>query len=111
MDMGIVNAEQVKEDAYEKIDAELLGYVEDVLLNRCSNSTERMLEFAATLDPKSTPTAPRKKGVAATESAAVLASSWRDEPVGKRLEYALIKVSDARASASCSVGFACCKQE
>jgi 5-methyltetrahydrofolate--homocysteine methyltransferase len=92
MDMGIVNAEQVKEDVYEKIDPELLGYVEDVLLNRCSNSTERMLEFAATLDPKCKPTAVRKKGVASTEAAAASAASWRDEPVGKRLEYALSKV-------------------
>jgi 5-methyltetrahydrofolate--homocysteine methyltransferase len=39
MDMGIVNAAQVEEDVYEKIDKELLGYVEDVLLNRCSNAT------------------------------------------------------------------------
>ena len=34
MDMGIVNAQQVKEDVYEKIDKELLEFVEDVLLNR-----------------------------------------------------------------------------
>jgi hypothetical protein len=34
--------------------------VEDVLLNRCENSTERMLEYAATLDPKCKPTAVRK---------------------------------------------------
>ena len=45
---------------YEKIDKELLEYVEDVLLNRCSNATERMLEYAATVDPKSKPTALRK---------------------------------------------------
>ncbi|PNW81543.1 hypothetical protein CHLRE_06g250902v5 [Chlamydomonas reinhardtii] len=57
MDMGIVNAAQVKEDEYSKIDKELLEFVEDVLLNRCENATERMLEFAATLDPKSKPTA------------------------------------------------------
>jgi 5-methyltetrahydrofolate--homocysteine methyltransferase len=92
MDMGIVNAQQVKEDVYENIDKELLTYVEDVLLNRCSNATERMLEFAATLDPKSHPTALRKKGVAAVESSAAAVASWRDEPVNKRLEYALIKV-------------------
>lgn len=47
---------QVKADAYEKLDKELLGYVEDVLLNRREDSTERMLDFAATLDPKSKPT-------------------------------------------------------
>eukprot|EP00889_Picochlorum_renovo_P005111 jgi/Picre1/32141/NNA_007488.t1 len=39
MDMGIVNAKQVQEDVYEKIDKELLEMVEDVLLNRCENAT------------------------------------------------------------------------
>ena len=92
MDMGIVNAQQVREDVYEQVDKELLTYVEDVLLNRCSNSTERMLEFAATLDPKSKPTALRKKGVVAVESSAAAVASWRDLPVNKRLEHALIKV-------------------
>ena len=36
MDMGIVNAQQVEADAYEKLDKELLVFVEDVLLNRCA---------------------------------------------------------------------------
>ena len=53
---------QVRADAYEKIDKELLEMCEDVLLNRCENSTERMLDYAATLDPKSKPTAVVKKG-------------------------------------------------
>ena len=53
---------QVKADAYEKIDKELLEFVEDVLLNRCDNATERMLEYAATLEPKCKPTDVRKKG-------------------------------------------------
>lgn len=53
---------QVKADVYEKIDKELLEMVEDVLLNRCDNATERMLDYAATLDPKSKPTDVRKKG-------------------------------------------------
>jgi len=57
MDMGIVNAAHCIEDKYENIDKELLKYVEDVLLNRRADSTERMLEFAATLDPKSKPCA------------------------------------------------------
>ena len=39
--MGIVNAAQVKADVYEKLDKELLGYVEDVLLNRRDDSTVR----------------------------------------------------------------------
>ena len=62
MDMGIVNAQQVREDEYAKLDKELLGYVEDVLLNRCENATERILEYAATLEPKCKPTAVRKIG-------------------------------------------------
>jgi len=95
MDMGIVNAQQVEEDVYEKIDKELLEYVEDVLLNRCSNATERMLEFAATLDPKSHPTALRKKGdTGGVTKAAGSGKEWRNEPVAKRLEYALIKGID-----------------
>jgi hypothetical protein len=57
-----VRCVQVKEDVYEKIDKELLEYVEDVLLNRCENATERLLEFAATLDPKSKPCKVVRKG-------------------------------------------------
>ena len=41
MDMGIVNAQQVKEDVYAKINKELLTFVEDVLLNRRPDSTVR----------------------------------------------------------------------
>jgi hypothetical protein len=59
---------QVKEDVYEKMDKELLEFVEDVLLNRCDNATERLLEYAATLDPKSKPCSVRQKGVAAAAS-------------------------------------------
>ena len=39
--MGIVSAVQVKVDVYEKLDKELLGYVEDVLLNRREDATAR----------------------------------------------------------------------
>merc|ERR1719440_2055287 len=60
MDMGIVNSAQVIEDAYEKLDKELLEYVEDVIFNRREDATDRMLDFATTLDPKSKPTAVRK---------------------------------------------------
>ena len=66
MDMGIVNAQHCIADAYEKLDKELLGFIEDVLLNRCENSTERMMEYAATIDPKSKPTAVRKLGALRT---------------------------------------------
>ena len=60
--MGIVNAQQVIEDVYEDIDKELLVYVEDVLLNRRDDATERLLEYSQTLEPKSHPTAVRRKG-------------------------------------------------
>jgi len=97
MDMGIVNAAQVQEDVYEKIDKELLEMVEDVLLNRCENATERILEFAASLDPKSKPTALRRKEENATGSneSKGSASDWRSLPVEKRIQHALVKGIDA----------------
>ena len=70
------------EDKYELIDKELLEFVEDVLLNRCENATERMLEYAATLEPKCKPTAVRKLGTAAAAGAKAKADSWRDLAVG-----------------------------
>ena len=97
MDMGIVNAAQVKADVYEKIDKELLEMVEDVLLNRCENSTERLLEYASSLDPKSKPTAVKRKGEAGDASAlsGKKGEAWRDLSVEKRLEHALVKGIDA----------------
>ncbi|PNH00078.1 Methionine synthase, partial [Tetrabaena socialis] len=95
MDMGIVNTAQVKEDEYAKLDKELLEHIEDVLLNRCENATERMLEYAALLDPKCKPTALVKKGgVAAGAKGDAKTESWRDLPVEKRIEHALIKGID-----------------
>ena len=78
---------------YEKIDKELLSFVEDVLLNRCSNSTERLLAYAETIEAKCKPCAVRKKGVAAVAEAAG-GATWRDEPVQKRIEHALVKGID-----------------
>ena len=51
---------QVQADVYEKLDKQLLTYVEDVLLNRREDATERILDYAATLDPKSHPTAVKR---------------------------------------------------
>jgi hypothetical protein len=48
---------QVQQDEYSKLDKTLLEFIEDVLLNRREDSTERLLDYAATLDPKSKPTA------------------------------------------------------
>jgi 5-methyltetrahydrofolate--homocysteine methyltransferase len=86
----------VREDEYSKIDKELLEFVEDVLLNRCENATERMLEYASSLDPKCKPTAVRKKGGAAGPAGGGKkeADAWRSLPVEKRIEHSLVKGID-----------------
>ncbi len=76
MDMGIVNAGQLA--LYEDIPKDLLERVEDVLLNRRPDATERMLVFAETLKGKG------KKAEKADEA-------WRSGTVEERLGYALLK--------------------
>ena len=76
MDMGIVNAGQLA--VYENIDPELRELCEDVVLNRRSDATERLLEAAA-----------RFKGDGSVE-VKEKDLLWRDQPVGKRLEHALV---------------------
>ena len=75
MDMGIVNAGQL--EVYEEIDPELRERVEDVLLNRRSDATERLLAFAESVRGK-------ERGAAAEED-------WRSAPVEERLAHALVK--------------------
>ncbi|MCX6866729.1 MAG: dihydropteroate synthase, partial [Verrucomicrobia bacterium] len=75
MDMGIVNAGML--DVYDEIPHELLEHVEDVLLNRRADATERLLELAG-----------RFKGQDGKKIEEDLA--WRDGPVAKRLEHALL---------------------
>lgn len=79
LDMGIVNAGQL--EVYEEIPKELLERVEDVLLNRRPDATERMLEFAETV-----------KGDGKKKSGEDLA--WRSESVSERMKHALIKGVD-----------------
>jgi 5-methyltetrahydrofolate--homocysteine methyltransferase len=74
MTMGIVNAGMV--GVYDDLPAELRERVEDVVLNRRDDSTERMIEFAATL----------KAGGKAQEQNL----EWRNAPVEKRLAHALV---------------------
>ncbi|WP_127145397.1 methionine synthase [Pelagibacterium montanilacus] len=76
MDMGIVNAGQLA--VYESIDPELREACEDVVLNRRSDSTERMLDLAE-----------RYKGQGGKE-ARVKDLSWRENPVGERISHALV---------------------
>jgi len=79
LDMGIVNAGQL--EIYEEIPKDLLGYVEDVLLNRRPDATDRLLEFSETVKSKG------KKGK-------VEDLAWRDTTVEARLSHALIKGID-----------------
>ncbi|NCA69657.1 MAG: methionine synthase [Sphingobacteriia bacterium] len=77
MDMGIVNAGQLA--IYDDLPAELREAVEDVILNRRADATERLIELA-----------PRYKGGGAdVENKQDL--TWRATPVEKRIEHALIK--------------------
>jgi 5-methyltetrahydrofolate--homocysteine methyltransferase len=75
MDMGIVNAGQLM--VYEDIPADLLERVEDVVLNRRADATERLLEVADSV--KGTD---KKKDAAADE--------WRSRPAKERLIHALV---------------------
>jgi 5-methyltetrahydrofolate--homocysteine methyltransferase len=79
MDMGIVNAGQLA--IYEQISPELRDAVEDVILNRRADATERLLELAA-----------RFKGEGGAKRQAD--TQWRSLPVAKRLEHALVKGID-----------------
>jgi len=76
LDMGIVNAGQL--EVYEEVPKDLLERVEDVLFNRRPDATERLVDFAETI---------RQKGGKETAKT----DEWRGRPVGKRLEYALMK--------------------
>ncbi len=80
MDMGIVNAGQLA--IYQEIPAELRERVEDVILNRRPDATERLLEIADQYKDGETAAAPEQ------------APEWRTWPVVKRLEHALIKGID-----------------
>jgi 5-methyltetrahydrofolate--homocysteine methyltransferase len=75
MDMGIVNAGQLA--VYDDIPADLLERVEDVVLNRRADATDRLLSIAE-----------RFRG---QETAAVRDLAWRAEPVEERLAHALVE--------------------
>lgn len=77
MDMGIVNAGQLA--IYDDLPDELRELVEDVILNRREDSTDRLLEMAE-----------KYKGEGGT-AAKQEDLSWRELPVSKRLEHALVK--------------------
>jgi 5-methyltetrahydrofolate--homocysteine methyltransferase len=74
LDMGIVNAGLLM--VYEDIEPELLEHVEDVIWNRRPDATERLVELAGRFAGE---TRRREEDL-----------SWRDAPVEKRLEHALV---------------------
>ena len=79
LDMGIVNAGQLA--VYEEIPPDLLERVEDVLLDRRADATERLVEFANSV--KADPKAKAKE------------AEWRQKPVRERLKHSLVKgISD-----------------
>ena len=82
MDMGIVNAGQLA--VYDDLPAELKERVEDVVLNRRDDATDRLLEIAD-----------QYKGDGSTAKKENL--EWRELPVAKRLEHALVKGIDTYA--------------
>jgi len=81
MDMGIVNAGMLQ--IYEDIDPDLLEHVEDIVLNRRPDATERMIELAEKVKNRASGEKEEK------------VDEWRSRPLQGRLEYALIKgISD-----------------
>src|SRR5216117_3878581 len=75
LDMGIVNAGQLA--VYEEIPRDLFELVEDVLLNRRADATERLVTFAETV---------KQQGKAAVQE-----DAWRQAPVEERLSHALVR--------------------
>ncbi len=83
MDMGIVNAGML--EVYEEIEPELNTLVEDVLLNRRPDATERLVEYGEALKAAGS-------GSVASEKKA---EEWRNGTVEERLSHALVKGIDA----------------
>ena len=82
MDMGIVNAGALV--VYDQVDADLRDRIEDVILNRRPDSTERLLEVADSFNTGDT-------------KQEAIAEEWRSLPVDERITYALVKGIDGHA--------------
>ncbi|MEJ2380690.1 MAG: methionine synthase [Gammaproteobacteria bacterium] len=82
MDMGIVNPGQL--GVYDELDPELRELAEDIVLNRRPDGTERMMAAAD-----------KFKGTGGTGAAKKEDLAWREWPVAKRLEHALVQGIDA----------------
>jgi 5-methyltetrahydrofolate--homocysteine methyltransferase len=89
MDMGIVNAGML--EVYEEIEPELRELVEDVLLNRRADATERLVEFGERLK--------LADGGGAAEKQRAIEEEWRKGTVEQRLSHALVKGIDTHIDA------------
>jgi 5-methyltetrahydrofolate--homocysteine methyltransferase len=85
LDMGIVNAGML--EVYEEIEPELKELVEDVLLNRRPDATERLVEFGERLKAASATGAAEERDAKKVEE-------WRQGTVEERLSHALVKGID-----------------
>jgi len=83
LDMGIVNAGML--EVYEEIEPVLKELVEDVLLNRRPDATERLVEYGEKL---------KLEGASAGQTSAKVEESWRSGSVEERLTHALVKGID-----------------
>lgn len=83
MNMGIVNPEML--EIYDEINKELLGYVEDVLLDKRDDATERLLEYAEKIKDTDSPLLGR--GVRGE-------AEWRSGTVQERITHSLVKGID-----------------
>ena len=83
MDMGIVNAGQI--DIYDEIPKDLLLLVEDVILNRNEQATERLIDYAEQL---------KLTGIS-KDTQSIQSDLWRSLPIEERLKHALVKGIDA----------------
>ncbi len=77
LDMAIVNAGMLS--VYDEIPKKLLEHVEDVLLNRRPDATERLIDFAAKVKPEKGKPKPKED------------KEWRKKPVKERIAHALVK--------------------
>lgn len=78
MNMGIVNPEML--EVYDEVDGNLMEYIEDVLLNRRSDATERLLELAENIKTENN-----------ADTAIAKTEEWRDNSLQERITYSLVK--------------------
>jgi len=78
MNIGIVNPTML--EVYDEVPKDLLEHVEDVILDRRDDATERLLEFA--------------ESVVSTSKERKLDLSWREKPLQERITYSLVKGLD-----------------